>query len=293
MGGLRKLMPWTFATYAAGMLALCGVPLFFSGFWSKDEILRSALNWPASPVPFYLGAAGAFLTAFYMTRQVCWVFFGKPAEATSHAHESPSVMTIPLSILAVFAVIIGFLGTPAWPWFHSYLNGESVSFTPSALFDSQQLRLLLLSTVIVGLAFTIGGVIYRNVAADSAREKDPLEKFVPPLYWLLNHRFFIDEFYGATVIRLNAAFALLADWLDRAVWGGVVRTVSHVTEALAQLNRAIDESGINAGFDFGCEELRGAGGILSWLQNGRIQRYLRIVGLAFGLLALTLIWGCS
>ena len=48
MGGLKKLMPWTFATYAAGMMALCGVPLFFSGFWSKDEILRAAWHWPVS-----------------------------------------------------------------------------------------------------------------------------------------------------------------------------------------------------------------------------------------------------
>src|SRR5208337_552550 len=64
MGGLKKLMPWTFVTYAAGMMALCGVPLFFSGFWSKDEILRAAWNWPVSAAPFFLGAAGAFLTAF-------------------------------------------------------------------------------------------------------------------------------------------------------------------------------------------------------------------------------------
>ena len=77
MGGLRKFMPVTFATYAVGMLALCGFPLFFSGFWSKDEILHAAHLWSISQMPFYLGAAGALLTAFYMTRQVCYVFFGQ------------------------------------------------------------------------------------------------------------------------------------------------------------------------------------------------------------------------
>ncbi len=76
MGGLRKFMPVTFATYAVGMMALAGVPLFFSGFWSKDEILNKALFWPPSRIPFYLGMIGVFLTAFYMTRQVWYVFYG-------------------------------------------------------------------------------------------------------------------------------------------------------------------------------------------------------------------------
>jgi NADH-quinone oxidoreductase subunit L len=70
MGGLKKFMPITFATYAVGMLALCGFPLFFSGFWSKDAILHAAQAWSISRVPFYLGSFGALLTAFYMTRQV-------------------------------------------------------------------------------------------------------------------------------------------------------------------------------------------------------------------------------
>src|SRR5437867_513595 len=69
LGGLRRFMPITFATYAIGMMALSGVPLFFSGFWSKDEILHSAWSWRLhSPWPFYLGAFGALLTASYMTR---------------------------------------------------------------------------------------------------------------------------------------------------------------------------------------------------------------------------------
>src|SRR5205807_878036 len=77
MGGLRLYMPVTFATYAVGMMALCGVPLFFSGFWSKDEVLHTAWLWQPSKWPFALGVFGALLTAFYMTRQVCYVFFGQ------------------------------------------------------------------------------------------------------------------------------------------------------------------------------------------------------------------------
>src|ERR1700722_5505693 len=132
MGGLRKWMPVTFATYAVGMLALSGFPLFFSGFWSKDAILHAASEWSVSRVPFYLGSLGALLTAFYMTRQVCYVFFGKrrtdptpdPIEESEGAvsdphdaaHESPAAMTAPLVLLALFAVLLGLIGTPAWPW---------------------------------------------------------------------------------------------------------------------------------------------------------------------------------
>src|ERR1035441_10254986 len=127
MGGLRRFMPITFLTYAAGMLALCGFPFFFSGFWSKDAILHAAHNWSISQAPFYMGAFGALLTAFYMTRQVYYVFDGSNCLAASsqddphrnahHAsgipHESPAVMTVPLVILAAFAILLGFIRTPA------------------------------------------------------------------------------------------------------------------------------------------------------------------------------------
>src|SRR5258708_13486825 len=76
MGGLRKFMPITFATYAIGMLALSGFPLLFSGFWSKDAILHAAHGWSVSRIPFYLALFAAFLTAFYMTRQIVFVFYG-------------------------------------------------------------------------------------------------------------------------------------------------------------------------------------------------------------------------
>ena len=70
MGGLRRLMPVTFVTYAIGMMALSGVPLFFSGGWTKEEILHATAHWPRSHAPYYLMLAGVVLTALYMTRQV-------------------------------------------------------------------------------------------------------------------------------------------------------------------------------------------------------------------------------
>ena len=84
MGGLRKWMPVTFGAYAVGMLALCGFPLFFSGFWSKDEILHAAHAGLSRRFRFTLEHFGALLTAFYMTRQVYYVFFGKSRLAPGH-----------------------------------------------------------------------------------------------------------------------------------------------------------------------------------------------------------------
>src|SRR3982075_3602470 len=110
MGGLRRLMPVTFVTYAIGMMALSGVPLFFSGAWTKEEILHATAYWPKSAAPFYLMLAGVMLTALYMTRQMIYVFFGNRRAASEHAHESPRIMTVPLIVLAgcsiVFSVVL-------------------------------------------------------------------------------------------------------------------------------------------------------------------------------------------
>jgi NADH-quinone oxidoreductase subunit L len=127
MGGLKADMPLTFVTYAIGMLALCGFPLLFSGFWSKDGILDAAQHWSVAKTPFYMLVFGALLTAFYMTRQVGYVFFGH-WRGKKPAHESPAVMTFPLAILAFFAMALGLIGTPAWPWFRAFLDGRVLTF---------------------------------------------------------------------------------------------------------------------------------------------------------------------
>src|SRR3954470_15641195 len=123
MGGLRKLMPVTFVTYAIGMMALSGVPLFFSGAWTKEEVLHAIAHWPISRVPYCLTMLGVVLTALYMTRQVIYVFFGN-RRASEAAHESPAVMTRPLVVLAICTIGLSAILTTAWPWLHSYLSGE-------------------------------------------------------------------------------------------------------------------------------------------------------------------------
>jgi NADH-quinone oxidoreductase subunit L len=291
MGGLRRLMPVTFATYAAGMLALCGFPLF-SGFWSKDEILHAAHGWSLSQGPFYLGAFGALLTAFYMTRQVCYVFFGEyrphGSHTEKHPHESPAVMTAPLVILAVFAVLLGFLGTPAWPWFSAFLNGERAGLEFGRFAEDGILPLMLLSSLIVFAGLGLGWWLYGRNRMD---DEDALEHMQPGVFHALQNRLYVDEFYEWTVIRLARWGASFSDWLDRWIWNGAVHLVSWMVLAFGWVDASVDSYVVNGGFDESCRGVSESGRLLSQLQNGQVHHYLRVIGIALAVLVVILLWG--
>jgi NADH-quinone oxidoreductase subunit L len=288
MGGLKSRMPWTFGTYAVGMLALCGFPLLFSGFWSKDGILEAAQHWSVAKAPFYMLVFGALLTAFYMTRQVAYVFFGA-ARGEKPAHESPKVMTLPLAILAFFAMALGVIGTPAWPWFRAFLDGRAAGFDMSGFAEPGLLALMATSTVVVFLGLGLGWRLYGG-QAPKPEEPDALEKAVPLAWGWLHGKFFVDELYGVTVIAFYAWWARVADWLDRRVWGGAVARVAWAFRGWAQLSRLLDIHGVDGGFDKGCEELATGGGLLARVQTGRVQTYLRLLALAVVALVAILIW---
>jgi len=288
MGGLKSDMPLTFLTYAIGMLALCGFPLLFSGFWSKDGILEAAHHWSVAQAPFYMLVVGVLLTAFYMTRQVAYVFFGH-WRGGKPAHESPAVMTVPLGILAFFAMALGFIGTPAWPWFKAFLNGTAADLDWRALIEPGLLTLMSASTVMVFLGIGFAWRLYGD-RSPRPTAPDALEKSAPTAWGLLSHKFYVDEFYSVTVIALYGWWARVSDWLDRRVWGGVVAGVAWAFGLCARLNRFLDMNVVDGGFDKGCEELTVSGGLLSRAQTGRVQTYLRILALAVVVLAAILFW---
>jgi NADH-quinone oxidoreductase subunit L len=280
MGGLGRRMPVTFAVYGVGMLALAGVPLF-AGFWSKDEILHAAVGWPVSRIPFYMAVAGALLTAFYMTRQVCYVFLGS-YRGKGQPHESRPILLVPLIVLAVFAVLLGFMGTPFWPGFQSWL-GEAhgqVQWLGT-------LGLMLLSTLIVGAGIGLGWWLYGRRPG----EADPLETKWPGGFGLLRDRFYVDELYQRSVLRWHDQFARFCRQLDDVVFEGMVRAVSYLVLGLAWLNRFLDEYLVNPGFDRSCDGLRKGGGRLARFHDGRVQTYLRVTGVALTVLLLVLVWG--
>ena len=288
MGGLKSDMPLTFITYAAGMAALAGI-IPFAGFWSKDGILEAAHNWHAiSWGPFVLLVFGALLTAFYMTRQVSYVFFGY-WRGHKTAHESPAVMTLPLAILAFFAVFLGFLGTPAWPWFSAFLEGHAAPFELSALFEPKLAMLMGFSTLVVVVGVVAGWRVYGNNPSQ-AEEPDALEQKAPWLWAILRDRFYIDELYGVTVVAFYSWWARVADFFDRRIWGGAVTLVASLTSLLAHFNRFFDATFVNGGFDKTCDELATGGGLLARVQSGRAQSYLRILAAAVVALAAILVW---
>jgi NADH-quinone oxidoreductase subunit L len=288
MGGLKADMPLTFVTYSIGMLALCGFPIFFSGFWSKDGILEAAHGSAFIKGPYYLLIFGALLTAFYMTRQVSYVFFGY-WRGHKVAHESPKVMTIPLAILAFFALFLGFIGTPAWPWFRAFLDGHAATFNWHVLFQPGLFALMATSTVVVFLGIGFGWSLYGD-KNPKPEEPDALEKSVPWLWKPLHDRLYADELYGVTVIAFYYWWARVADWLDRRVWGGIVSLVAWLFNLWAQFNRLLDINGVDGGFDKACEEISTSGGLLARVQTGRVQAYLRILAVGIIALAAILIW---
>jgi NADH-quinone oxidoreductase subunit L len=214
MGALREKMPVTFWTFALATLALCGVPPL-SGFFSKDEIIAAALNPEQGSLLLFLLAVGvAMLTTFYMSRLVLVAFLGPAkSEQVNQAHESPKVMTLPLLALAVPSALAGFFGISRLylkqlPETHSGHLGLTIAAS--------------LGAFLLGLGLALR--LYWRA------EKDPLPEKAAALARALQNRFYFDEFYEATVIKLHEAMAALADWIDRWLVGGCIGAVRGGTD---------------------------------------------------------------
>jgi NADH-quinone oxidoreductase subunit L len=279
MGGLRWVMPVTFLTYSIGMMNLSGVPFFFSGGWTKEEILHATAHWHLSHLPHYLMLAGVVLTALYMTRQIIYVFFGNKRAASEHAHESPAVMTVPLIVLALCSIVLSVVLTPAWPWLHSYLSGKPAHFDIALLIQP----MLFVSLLLVAFGISVGWLIYRN-----AREVDPLAQVQPALFRTLENKFWLDELYDRTVVAFARAAARLSDWMDRHVWDGLVRLFGGLGQSFGILSANFDERGINAGVDETTAGTRGLGRVISAWHSGQIRTYLATV--AVGMLVLLILY---
>jgi NADH-quinone oxidoreductase subunit L len=287
MGGLRRLMPMTFLTYAIGMMALSGVPLFFSGGWTKEEILHVTAHWPISRLPYYLLLVGVVLTALYMTRQIIYVFFGNQRAGSQNAHESQRGMTMPLMALAVCAILLSVVLTPAWPWLHDYLTDESAHFELVRLIQPA----LFLSLVLVGAGIAVGVWMYRTAGTQDGKRPagiDPLEFVQPGLFRFLESKMWIDELYAHTFIAFSWMSARLSSWMDRYIWDGLVRGVGAIGQISGILTASVDERGINAGVDETAMSTRSLGRLMSGAHSGRIQTYLGVI--AIGVLALLLFY---
>ncbi len=267
MGGLAWKMPLTFAAFLAGGLSLAGFPLLTSGFWSKDEILKSAYG--LAPVVFYTLAFAALLTAFYTARQLTLVFLGQPrSRAAEKAHESRPVMTWPLLILAVFALIGGLVVKPFEHFVAGMLPHELLVELPESAVP-----------VAVSVAVALGGLllgwlVYRHAAKG---QPDPLESALGPLFRAFHRKFWVDEAYQAVILRPAAWLAetAVARWIDQVILDGILHAVGRFTLWLGELLRSkVDRKVFSGGGDALAAGAQLAGSQLSGLQRGRVQEYM-------------------
>jgi NADH-quinone oxidoreductase subunit L len=241
MGGLRRPMPLTHATFAVSTAAIAGVPLL-SGFFSKDAILVAAFA-----RAWWLGAIGvvaAACTAMYMTRLYCLTFGGasRADEHTrAHIHESESTMTGPLIVLGLGAIGAGYLG----PFLEAWLALPPAPHGPHAL-------VVALSILAAGSGIGLGLWLYRG------GERPPVGRFVtfaPRIYNAVRAKYWVDEACDAVVVRPVKALALLChETFDR---------------------RLVDGLGVH----IGPWVIDRCGAVVRLFHNGDVQRYLAAVAI--------------
>ena len=259
MGGLRKSMPITYITFLIGALSLAGViPL--AGFWSKDEILIDA--WAHNKAIFAFGLAAAGLTAFYMFRAIAMTFHGdykggQPASGgqtttqpapdgqtttqpapdaqsdhdPAHPHESERAMTVPLLVLAVLAVIAGWIG----------FGGEFQGWVLGALPEGEEGEFLwdtgifIASTLLAVAGISAAIAIYIRREIDPARVRE--HHLVRPLHRLLERKYYADVFAEDILVRrvFYNGIAKSANAVDRYVVDGLVNAAGYGTLAIGWL----------------------------------------------------------
>jgi NADH-quinone oxidoreductase subunit L len=256
MGGLKKYLPITHATFFIGWVAIIGLPPF-AGFFSKDEILWQSLVSPlGSKWLWIVGVATAACTAFYMTRLMALTFWGKsrvPKEV--HPHESPAVMTIPLIVLAVLSVVGGWIGIPhalgailpghPGNWLEHWFEGAiktpiSTGHHSAAL----ELGLMAFSVIVAAVAAYVAYVFYVVRTEIPAKIAGRFKC----TYELVYNKYFVDEFYFARIINP------IVD-ASRALWAYVdVNFIDRTTYVISDL-------------------VKGVGSTARTIQSGNMQQY--------------------
>lgn len=283
MGGLRRAMPITFATYLIGMAALAGIPPL-SGFWSKDEILAHAFS--HNKLLWAVGEVTAFLTALYMARQLCIVFLGEQRRHDVHPHESPPVMLIPLIILSIGAAFSGFVGMP---WANLYGKFVSYGESHSAGHGSSAFVMFVsLCASLLGVLF--GYRLYGTRCITNAAE-DPLRSLLGGAYSFLEAKWHLDWYEGARVRRAFFGTVNRCRAFDLGVVDGFVNLIGWTTAyVLAYLHRCFDLYIVD-GVVNGMALFTGfIGDALRRIQTGFVRHYMLFVLIGFVVLIALTMW---
>ena len=286
MGGLKQLMPITFATFFISVLAIAGFPPF-AGFFSKDEILWLAFTGEhGNKLVWFFALCGAGMTAFYMFRQLFMTFYGAcraDHHTLEHLHESPSVMTLPLVVLAAGAVFAGFIGLPGVlggsqfaHWLEPVIHGHEAGHASHAL----EWGLMAVSVTVASLGVFLAFLMYR-------RESLSPEIFCNfaggGLYRIFDRKWYFDEFYQAVFV--NGTLRLAGFWsaFDAYIVDGIVNGVATLTRFASWLNGLFDNYIIDGLVNAVADVTYWAGNKFRRLQTGNINGYLLVIIIALAL----------
>jgi NADH-quinone oxidoreductase subunit L len=262
MGNLKKFMPITYLTFLMGWLAIIGIPPF-AGFFSKDEILWQSFHSPLGhPVLWVMGVLGAAMTAFYMTRLMALVFWGKSRVPSGvHPHESPLTMTIPLMILGILSVVGGWMGIP-------HVIGNLFGHVPNFFegwLEPMMTRVhhgggesnVALEWILMGVSVSIAGLsalaaFYFYVVAPEIPGQ--IASALGGVYRLVFNKYYVDEFYFGRIINPLVTGS-------KALWMYVdVNIIDKTTYVIS-------------------DGIKNAGRMLKSLQNGNMQQYALYISL--------------
>ena len=284
MGGLRARIPRTYRVFLVGALAISGVP-GLSGFFSKDEILTSAFA-SGNYLVWALGLAAAAMTALYMFRLIFMTFFGEErlaAGTSGSVHESPPVMLGPLRILAVLAVVGGYVGLPrvlgGGAWFARFLETATGAHETGLAPGTE----VLLMAASVGVALA---AIYAAYAIYVKRRGEPARRFAErfrALYRTVSRKYYVDEFYGKVFVGGVFAAGRIADWIDRRVIDALVDGTARLARGVSRLAIVFDERAVDGAVNGVGKAHLAASSVLRRLQTGRIYNYALAVVLGVAL----------
>ncbi len=308
MGGLKKHLPITYWTFLIATLAIAGIPPF-AGFFSKDEILEHALLGHYSNFFFWLlGLSGALLTSFYMFRLVYLTFHGEfrsGKDVENHLHESPKVMTIPLSILAFFSAVIGFVGIPKvipelfgiakekvakLDLFESFLEPvfrdmkmelnsavgehgvENVNKVVTHAGEGNHLLpifLMILSVIVALIGWAIAKYLYVN-------RRDLPEKIANKFklaYKVLYNKYYVDEIYNYVFVDGTKNLGILLGRFDLKIIDGFVNLVAYATLVISKLSGMFDLNFIDGLVNAVGWFVKMIGRLFRKLQTGYVHQY--------------------
>ena len=239
MGGLRKYMPITFATMLIATLAIAGI-FPFAGFWSKDEILMVAFE--HNKALWIIGSIASIMTAFYMFRLMYLTFFRDfrgTEEQKHHLHESPSLITLPLIILAALATVGGLINLPGSNWLNHFLEPILAGKHEEHALGSQEYMLMgiALTGAIIGIVWAYAKYIKQGFVPKQDSEIVGISKTI-------YNKYYVDEIYTAIIIKpINSLSNFFRTTLEPAL-GNVVYGFGTVANGLSNQGKKLQSGSI-------------------------------------------------